>query len=57
MTRGDKKKVKKTPNLSEKQKGKGKVLPKMWFTFVPVPCRKKNKSALFLLEPSQRVTM
>lgn len=47
----------KKSNLSENQKGKGKLLPKMWFTFVPVPCRKKNKSALFLLEPSQRVAM
>lgn len=45
----------------EKEKGKkdkgASAFPDMFFTFVPVPCREENESALFLLEPSQRVTV
>lgn len=56
---GKKKKGKKIKPFREAkgERGASPAFPKMCFTFVLAPRREENESALFLLEPSQGVTV
>lgn len=59
VTSGEKKKGKKIKPFTEAkgERGASPAFPKTCFTFVLALRREENESALFLLEPSQGVTV